>query len=57
MNVWEVFGLEFLMRTLMIPLEWMPAPCYFALDLIVRIFWIVFLGRLLKFVWDALPIA
>lgn len=55
-GIWEFFGLEFLFHTLLIPVEWMPLPCYIALDFCVRIFWLVVIGRILKFIWDALPI-
>lgn len=57
MSIFDVFGVDMLLRLLMVPVEWMPAPCYMALDLIVRVFWIVILGRVLKFIWDALPVA
>ena len=40
----------------LLPLMWLPIPVVAALALTIGAFMLVWIGRLLKWIWDALPI-
>lgn len=49
--------LDGFLRLLLIPLQWLPAGILVFLNVIISFFGIFIFGRLLKWVWDALPLA
>lgn len=50
-------GFHYFIQVLFLPLSWLPAACVSALEIVFSILAIILIGRLLKFIWDALPIA
>lgn len=55
--IWEKFGLDVLFHVLMLPFGWLPESIVFLLGILFRLFGFILVGRVLKFIWDALPIA
>lgn len=50
-------GLSGFLKVFLIPLSWLPAPIVIALELVIGAFALFTVGRIFKWVWDALPIA
>lgn len=44
-------------QTLLIPLQWLPAGVLVFLNIVIGFFGVFIVGRVLKWLWDALPIA
>lgn len=55
--LFEKLGIWFLIDILMVPLGWLPWPCAVLLGIVASVFVMLVIGRILKFIWDALPIA
>lgn len=48
---------ESLVSVLLIPLSWLPPIVYAPLRIVISIFGTILLGRIFKWLWDALPLA
>lgn len=59
MDLWNIltFLTDLFLKSFMIPLLWLPDPIVAALEVCIVVFGIVLIGRVLKWLWDALPIA
>lgn len=47
---------EFVFGTLLLPLRWMPTSAIAMLRVCIVVFSFVVVGRILKWLWDALPL-